>query len=99
MAANKPSETKTLLFSKATIAALVILVAGLLLLVIPNFIHVSERWMNIAKQIASVLIPSGLIATIYELLLRRTFLKEMQEQLQAALQLAFGSLEGLRAAG
>ncbi|MDX6530155.1 MAG: hypothetical protein QOH41_2445 [Blastocatellia bacterium] len=94
-----PTETKDLLFSKATIAALMVFVLGLLLLVIPSLLGYSGNWVSVPKQIASVLIPSGLIATIYEFLLRRTFLKEMQEQLEKALRAAFGSFEGLNAAG
>jgi hypothetical protein len=97
--APKFPETRTLFLSKATIAALLILVAGLLFLVVPTLFDLSEKWIGLSKQIANVLIPSGLIAAVYEFLLRRTFLKEMQEQLKEALLAAFGSVESLRSAG
>lgn len=98
-ATSKFSETSSLFLSKATIAALLILVLGLLFLVVPRLFDFSEKWIELSKQIANVLIPSGLIAAIYEFLLRRTFLREMQEQLREALLAAFGSVETLNTAG
>jgi hypothetical protein len=82
-------ETKNLLgrlnITYAAIVALLILLVGLALLIIPGVLSVSH-WTDVARQIAGVLIPTGLIGFVYEIRLRREFLKEVSSELESLLK-------------
>jgi hypothetical protein len=84
---------------KLGIVALGIVVIGMVLIVIPHLIHSDSPAMQILEHLGLVFAPSGLMALVYEVMLRRTFLDEVREQFSLSLGEHFRMIDRLQAAG
>lgn len=86
---------------KLIVVALAIVLAGLALVTAPLVLkdRIEATIAQVMSHLGLFLVPSGLITLIYEVVLRRSFLAEVREQLSASLGSHFTRVERLSQAG
>jgi hypothetical protein len=84
---------------KLALVALGILITGMFLVMLPHLIQSDGAWKAIVEHLGLVFVPSGLMALVYEVMLRRTFLDEIREQFSMSLGEHFRTIDRLHGAG
>lgn len=89
---KQPNASRASHFLKATIVALLVLGIGVLLIAQAGESH-------ILRDLGIALVPVGLVALLYELILRETFVAEMRERLNESLRSHFSAFDRMNLAG
>ncbi len=100
----KYKEARTALYSalglsNMLICALSLAIVGLCLLFVPAALGFSEPWINIGQTLGTVLLPSGVVGSIYELALRRILLREVRFELRDIMRTEFDPVAKLADSG